>query len=222
MRWLVAVGMGAGLLAQGALAATPSFDCARASTWAEKSICADEGLAMLDREMAAAFTTRQEGAGDIGREQLLVDQRQWLTRRDQCRAEGDPIGCLTTQYRTRIRQLSGQGSIRGGGYEEARGALGECQRETRQASGIGLCLDRKLAAATAAFGDAEAAMLHRLTDREEAADAFRESQDAFVRFRDGTCRWRSALDTPRSPDIQQACLVDFTRARTAEIEGLLR
>jgi len=220
MRWLVVIGVT--IAAQAAGAATPSFDCARATTWSEKSICTDEGLAMLDREMATAFSARQETAGDIGREQLRVDQRAWLETREQCRSEADPIGCLTSRYRSRIRQLTGKGPARGGDYEEARGALGECRRESRDAEGIGLCLDRKLAAATAAFGDAEAAMLDRLASREDAAAAFRESQDAFIRFRDGTCRWRSALDPSASPDVRQACLVDFTRARTAEIEGLLR
>lgn len=221
MRWLVGmvlIGLGAGA----AGAAAPSFDCARARTWAETTICGDEGLAMLDREMAAAFDTRAGSVGDIGREQLLADQRAWLKSRETCRTEGDPVGCLTNSYRSRIRRLLGQPPPREDGAGTGHGALAECQRETRDLAAVGLCLDRKLAAATAAFGDAEAAMLGRLADRAEVAAAFRESQDAFLRFRDGTCRWRAALDARGGPDARQACLVDFTRARTAEIEGLLR
>lgn len=221
MRWLL------GLVAVGACvgashAASPSFDCARATTWAEKAICNDEGLAMLDREMAAAFATRQGEVGDIGRQQLLARQRAWLGTRDQCRPEGDPIGCLTSSYRARIRELLGQAPAREERHGEGRGVMAECRRETSDAASVGLCLDRKLAAATAAFGDAEAAMLQRLAGRPEVAASFRESQEAFLRFRDGTCRWRSALDGYDEPDLRQACLVDFTRARTAEIEGLLR
>jgi uncharacterized protein YecT (DUF1311 family) len=221
MRWLVGIVV-AGACAGAGHAATPSFDCARAATWSEKTICGDEGLAMLDREMAAAFATRQSEVGDIGREQVLADQRAWLAIRDECRDEGDPVGCLTGRYRDRIRQLLGLAPARGGVRPEERGALGECRREASDAAAVGLCLDRKLAAATAAFGDAEAAMLQRLASRAEVAGAFRESQEAFLRFRDGTCRWRSALDGHDEPDLRQACLVDFTRARTAEIEGLLR
>lgn len=221
MRWLVGV-LVAGACAGAALAATPSFECTRAGTWSEKTICGDEGLAMLDREMAAAFQARQGEVGDIGRVQLLADQRAWLKLRDGCRTEGDPVGCLTASYRTRIRQLLGQAPVRGSGRADERGALGECRRESSDAAGVGLCLDRKLAAATAAFGDAEAAMLERLAGRADVQTAFRESQEAFLRFRDGTCRWRSALDEWGDPDLLQACLVDFTRARTAEIEGLLR
>jgi uncharacterized protein len=221
MRWLTGLFV---LLAcaQASHAATPSFDCARAATWSEKTICGDEGLAMLDREMANAFGTRQGELGDIGRQQLLATQRAWLKSRDECRPEGDPVGCLTNRYRNRIRELLGQAPVHEGGRGETRGALGECRHEEHDAVSIGLCLDRKLAAATAAFGDAEAAMLQRLAGRADVAAAFRESQDAFVRFRDGTCRWRSALDGVDEPDVRQACLVDFTRARTAEIEGLLR
>jgi uncharacterized protein len=221
MRWLM------GLLLLGACvgtaeAASPSFDCARAATWSEKTICGDEGLAMLDREMASAFDTRQGQVGDIGRQQLLATQRAWLKSRDACRSEGDPVGCLTNRYRSRIRELLGQAPPLEHDRAEAHGTLGECRRETRDAGAVGLCLDRKLAEATAAFGDAEAAMLQRLTGRDDVAAAFRESQEAFLRFRDGTCRWRSALGGHDEADVRQACLVDFTRARTAEIEGLLR
>lgn len=221
MRWLVGA-IVASLGTLPALAASPSFDCTRAATWSEKTICAHEGLAMLDREMADAFAARQAEAGDVGREQLLVDQRAWLAARDACRAEADGVGCLTLQYRTRIRQLLGR--IPAGATDDAdlRGALGECRRESAEAMAVGLCLDRKLAAASAAVGDAEAAMLHRLEDRTAVADAFRASQEAFLRFRDETCRWRSGLGGRDDADLRQACLVDFTRARTDEIQGLLR
>jgi len=221
MRWLTSIVV-MSLCVGSSHAATPSFDCARATTWSEQTICGDDGLAMLDREMAAAFATREGEVGDIGRQQLVAAQRAWLKTRDECRPESDPVGCLTNRYRDRIRVLLGRPPIREGSRGEARGALGECRQETSGTTAVGLCLDRKLAEATAAFGDAEAAMLQRLVDRVEVAAAFRESQGAFLRFRDGTCRWRSGLDGYDDPDARQACLVDFTRARTAEIEGLLR
>jgi uncharacterized protein len=59
--------------------AAPSFDCAKAQTSAEHLICADDGLAALDAEMAEAFAQSLARAKDPARRQArLSAQRQWL------------------------------------------------------------------------------------------------------------------------------------------------
>jgi uncharacterized protein YecT (DUF1311 family) len=97
--------------------AQPSFDCAAATTPVEALICADTGLADLDRKLSesyhAALATR------VGEAQLLLreEQRAWAERRaSSCGVEGDPIeeddaiGCLSGLYRARIAELQpGQG-----------------------------------------------------------------------------------------------------------------
>ena len=93
----------AGLLA--ALGAAPpaaaqSFDCARAGTEVERTICAEPRLARLDLVLADAYAQARARAGD-GAERLAADQRVWLLRRDRC-ADAD---CIARAYRERIASL---------------------------------------------------------------------------------------------------------------------
>jgi uncharacterized protein YecT (DUF1311 family) len=55
-----------------------SFNCAKANTVAEQTICGDRLLAGWDRSVAAAY---QDGGGD------KADQRAWLAERDKCGAD---------------------------------------------------------------------------------------------------------------------------------------
>lgn len=55
-----------------------------------------------------------------------------------------------------------------------------------------------------------------------AAEAFRASQDAFLRFRDATCQWRGAAAPEGANEVRQACQIDYTRARAAEVSAALR
>jgi len=90
----------AGCLALNTFAA--SFDCARARTAVERSICASPGLDDLDTTMGRYF----EGAIAGLRENaacLRSDQREWLrARRDTCK---DP-DCLKAAYLDRLSELS--------------------------------------------------------------------------------------------------------------------
>jgi uncharacterized protein len=216
-------------------AGRPSFDCSRASSWAERTICNDDTLCASDREMSAAFATRRAALGDVGRQDLLTEQRRWLGRRGECRTAAMPVPCLEQLYRERIAALGGQRDPAPPPPDvdppppartAAAGAWAECRTDGDTADG--LCLDRLLAAATGAFGDAESAMLKRLAGADgaapnpAAAEAFRASQDAFLRFRDATCQWRGAAAGASGDGVRQACQVDYTRARTAEITAALR
>jgi uncharacterized protein len=217
-------------------AGRPSFDCSRASSWAERAICNDDTLCAADREMSAAFATRRAALGDVGRQHLLTEQRRWLGRRDECRTAAMPAACLEQMYRERIAALGGRRDPTplppagdpppAAPRAAAAGAWAECRTDGDAADG--LCLDRLLAAATGAFGDAESAMLKRLAGADgaapnpAAAEAFRASQDAFLRFRDATCQWRGAAAGAGGDGVRQACQVDYTRARTAEITAALR
>lgn len=100
--------------------AEPSFDCAAATAQVEALICADTGLADLDRKLAesyqAALATR------VGEAQMLLreEQRAWAeSRATTCAVErapaieiDDATGCLIALYRARIAELQpGQGGI---------------------------------------------------------------------------------------------------------------
>jgi uncharacterized protein len=88
------------LLATPALAASPSFDCAKAEGAAEKLVCDDGQPAAMDVELARLYALA--GADDDG---LTADQRGWIEKRDQCADAVDPRACVEAAYVTRIAAL---------------------------------------------------------------------------------------------------------------------
>ena len=81
------------LAAAAAPVPAPSFDCTRAATYAEQTICADPDLALRDRALAAAYARSLA----LGRR----EQPQWLAARDACATQA----CLIHAYDRRIYEL---------------------------------------------------------------------------------------------------------------------
>jgi uncharacterized protein YecT (DUF1311 family) len=93
---------GTALSAQGA-----SFDCAKAATWVERVLCADEALGDLDERLATAYRNAREAAQaePSAAERLLSEQKAWLAERDRCTL----LPCLRRLYERRIAELVGSG-----------------------------------------------------------------------------------------------------------------
>ena len=85
-----------------AAAYKPSFECAKATNFAEKAVCADVTLGRLDGALAANY--RHLLAADLGdgpRGELRAAQKAWLVERNKCADNG----CLVAMYRKRIDQI---------------------------------------------------------------------------------------------------------------------
>lgn len=82
----------------------PSFDCAKATSVAEKTICLPDNrdLADADRLLARTFAEARKVTP-----QLVAEQRQWLKQRDTCMSEEFPADCLRNAYAKRQGQLLG-------------------------------------------------------------------------------------------------------------------
>jgi uncharacterized protein len=65
-----------GLLSTQAIAA--SFDCNKAATWVEKSVCSNPELSKLDEELAKAYHDALASLSPEGQEETKQYQRQWL------------------------------------------------------------------------------------------------------------------------------------------------
>lgn len=85
----------------------PSFDCARAKTRIEKTICAEPSLAAQDLQLDAQVRSLRLGWDTVGaRRQVVEMQRRWLRVRDaQCGAAPDMAACLGEQYRMQHERL---------------------------------------------------------------------------------------------------------------------
>lgn len=79
-----------------------SFDCSRAVTADEKSICADRTLNDKDVRMELLYIIDRRFMGMGARGALEDEQADWLKRRQTCGAETD---CLHTLYDQRIKAL---------------------------------------------------------------------------------------------------------------------
>lgn len=101
-------GCGAALHSGGAAAAA-SFDCAKAGTRAEKTVCADPNLAAADAAMARAYHSLLAGLPPDQRPGFVRSQQEWLRSRDRNCSYGDAAGfpkCLLFTTRSRAKILS--------------------------------------------------------------------------------------------------------------------
>lgn len=82
----------------------PSFDCTKAASATERTICLPDNrdLADADRRLARTFSIAR-----TERPRLVAEQRQWLKQRDACMAEEFPSDCLRNAYAKRQGQLLG-------------------------------------------------------------------------------------------------------------------
>ncbi|WP_175820833.1 lysozyme inhibitor LprI family protein [Burkholderia sp. BCC0419] len=85
-----------------AAAHAAGFDCAKAASPTEKTICADTALSKLDGDLSAAWKRALAKGGDTAA--LKAAQLKWLKQRDQC---GSDASCLGDRYRERLASLNG-------------------------------------------------------------------------------------------------------------------
>jgi uncharacterized protein YecT (DUF1311 family) len=80
----------------------PSFECAKASTFSEKSVCTDGLLGQLDGALSENYKSMlASDLGDGAKANLKATQRSWLGQRDKC----SDNQCLVTSYRKRVDEV---------------------------------------------------------------------------------------------------------------------
>ena len=89
----------------------PSFDCAAATSEAEKIVCADPALAALDRRLteryaaAVAKVKTFGGGGARALAELQATQRGWIAGRNDCWKATDKAACVKQEYLRRDADL---------------------------------------------------------------------------------------------------------------------
>ena len=83
---------------------SPSFDCAKARTVVEKSICRNNQLSLVDSEMGEIYSQLRQALPRWEFELLRREQRHWLRQRNSNCSDGD-ISCLQSIYDLRITEL---------------------------------------------------------------------------------------------------------------------
>lgn len=94
------------LFAAPALAQNASFDCKKASTPIEKTICGSDYTAELDRALDELYRAAVAKAG-ANREAIEVAQKEWLaTRNTRCGRAKPDQNCVEGLYKARIVELA--------------------------------------------------------------------------------------------------------------------
>ncbi|OOG47688.1 lysozyme inhibitor LprI family protein [Rhodanobacter sp. C01] len=83
----------------------PGFDCAKAQSAAELTICADPLLSALDSDVAAQYHALAQQADPSQKSALLSTQREYIGARSIC---GSDRACVERQTRSRLHDLRQQ------------------------------------------------------------------------------------------------------------------
>ncbi len=94
------------VVAEGAIAEGPSYDCSSVEAGSvEALVCDDAGLAARDRRLAGVYRDALKKAVDQYPPDLQVEQRGWIKGRDECWKADDLRQCVEEAYVTRIAEL---------------------------------------------------------------------------------------------------------------------
>jgi uncharacterized protein YecT (DUF1311 family) len=92
-----------------------SFDCAKASTVVERTICTSPELGKADRDMAAVYAALAGKLSGAAKDHLVKDQVRWIGNRGPACSDGplETPQCLKARYADRtafLRALGGRGT----------------------------------------------------------------------------------------------------------------
>ncbi|WP_036248281.1 lysozyme inhibitor LprI family protein [Methylobacter sp. BBA5.1] len=96
----------------------PSFNCKKATTAVEKTICANDTLARLDRKLGEIWKGFIDASNnDTFISRLRQDQARWIKLRDKCKND---IDCISSAYQQRLAVLGADKklSVFAGQYEK--------------------------------------------------------------------------------------------------------
>lgn len=191
-------------------AAAASFDCKKAASTVEHSVCDDPELNSLDSQLQGAYL----GALDRSNhpDKIKEQQRAWLKQRDSC---ADP-GCLSSAYTNQIQLLSSVSDEPPVCAGPSTPEVNECMsiysnRADRE-------LDRYVAAVRARLQEEMIDDPERTAPKDALAD-FDAGQAAWVVFRKAECNgiydWWSE-GTIRGA-MFESCWQTVTKSRTMDI-----
>lgn len=79
-----------------------NFDCKKATTNIEKTICNNPNLNGLDEQLSQQYTQLKNSFSEEDKKILLNNQRVWLKKQKACETSGNIESCLSALYEGRI------------------------------------------------------------------------------------------------------------------------
>ena len=84
---------------------SPSFECAKASTPVERTICKNSELAKADRDVATVYAALSARLSGAAKDHLVKDQQRWVGNRNRACTGEDASACLKSRYESRLALL---------------------------------------------------------------------------------------------------------------------
>lgn len=87
---------------------TPAFDCAKAKSVSEKTICKSSPLSQADQELNQLYESLKTRLNREDNKKLVTEQRKWLKSREACgkkKSAPEIEGCISSQITERKRAL---------------------------------------------------------------------------------------------------------------------
>ena len=91
-------------------ASAASFNCDRAYTALEKTVCADRRLSALDEQMAQNYLGLLRRVSGAAESAIKAEQKNWLKQRNACE---DDKRCISKEYRARIKRIANAAASQG-------------------------------------------------------------------------------------------------------------
>ena len=146
-----------------------SFDCKKASTFAERSICADGYLSTVDGALASAYKQALTTTQDPDRLRQL--QRDWIVERDQCTTQK----CLDKALGERVSFLTNYANaeqkVAYDAEQKIRKEQRERERQAQEAASAQRTEDYKLAQEQSRLQEMRIAEQQRLQQDQQRAQA---------------------------------------------------
>ena len=217
----LAVAVLVGAANQQAMAAGPSFDCAKAGNWAEKEICKSDELAALDAWFAPLYAQVAQRLTGKDLDDLKAKRKAWLKERNDCKAEADGTACLKKSYQLFTGELERQFADL---VESSVGA--RFVKDFQCVPGGPTCFERLVGAEDANLADAEAKAGDTAAQRDQAdqnahlGDRLAEANVAWRAYRNAECKRRQQAGggDADATAVYSSCLVEMTRARVRELQ----
>ena len=84
-----------------------AFDCAKATTDTEKTICGQAALKAADDTMSAVYTSLANRVAPATKDQLKISQINFIAGRENCGSGDGAVMCILDKTISRIRYLNG-------------------------------------------------------------------------------------------------------------------
>ncbi len=185
--------------------ALPSFDCTRASVWAEQTVCANEALAELDILLDDIY--RRLRHNQIGNEveRLKASQFGWIKLRDDCHYAEEALACLFHAYSSRLGFLA-----RSLQQVAAASPLTLCTQSATVPEDVTQCLKSTLESIEAVLVATEKSMGPDVS----------ASSEAWARYRDKECTrvFEMADPAQKVENIKLNCKIMLTRQRVSGLQ----